>query len=44
LIARLYRSERPAGATITIYDPVRDPENVYATPIVTTLGQGFTWS
>jgi arginase len=44
LIARLYRSERLGGATITIYDPVRDPENVYATPIVTILSQGFSWS
>jgi arginase len=44
LLARLYRSERVAGATATIYDPARDPENRYAAPIVTTLGEAFTWS
>jgi arginase len=44
LLARLYRSERVAGATITIYDPARDLENHYATPIVTTLGAAFSWS
>jgi len=26
------------------YDPARDPTSRYATPIVTTLGQAFTWS
>jgi arginase len=44
LIAWLYRSERVAGATITIYDPTRDPDNLYPTPIVNTLGEAFTWS
>lgn len=44
LLAQLYRSERITGATITIYDPARDPQNRYATPIVTTLGEAFTWS
>jgi arginase len=44
LLAQLYRSERVAGATITIYDPARDPDNRYATPIVNTLGAAFTWS
>jgi arginase len=44
LIARLYRSGLLAGATITIYDPARDLENRYAVPIVTTLGEAFTWS
>jgi arginase len=43
LLARLYRSERVAGATITIYDPARDPENHFAAPIATTLGEAFTW-
>jgi arginase len=43
LLSRLYRSERVAGATITIYDPARDPENLYAAPIVATLGEAFTW-
>lgn len=42
LLSRLYRSERVAGATITIYDPARDPDNCYATPIVATLGAAFT--
>jgi len=44
LISRLYRSRRVAGATITIYDPARDPDNRYAAPIVATLGAAFTWS
>jgi arginase len=44
LLSRLYRSERLSGATITIYDPARDPDNRYAAPIVATLGAAFTWS
>lgn len=44
LLARLYRTGRIAGATITIYDPARDPDNRYAAPIVTTLGEAFRWS
>ena len=44
LLLRLYRTERVTGATITIYDPVRDPANRYAEPIVTTLAEAFTWS
>ena len=44
LLARLYRSERVVGATITIYDPARDPDLCYAAPIVSTLGAAFTWS
>ena len=44
LLTLLYRSERIAGATTTIYDPARDPDNRYAAPIVTTLGDAFTWS
>ena len=44
LLARLYRSGRVAGATITIYDPARDPDNRYAAPIVMTLGESFSWS
>ena len=44
LLARLYRSERVVGATITIYDPARDPDLRYAAPIVSTLGAAFTWS
>lgn len=42
LLARLYRTERITGATITIYDPARDPAKRYAPAIVTTLGAGFT--
>jgi arginase len=41
LLGRLYRSELVAGATITIYDPARDPDNRYAVPIVSTLGAIF---
>jgi arginase len=44
LLMRLYWTERVTGATITIYDPMRDPANRYAAPIVTTLGEAFTWS
>lgn len=44
LLSRLYRSERVAGATLTIYDPARDPGNRYATPIVATVGAAFTRS
>jgi arginase len=44
LLSRLYRSRRVAGATITIYDPTRDPGNRYAAPIVATLGTAFTGS
>jgi arginase len=42
LLSRLYRSELLAGATIAIYDPVRDPDNRYAAPIVATLGAAFS--
>ena len=42
LLARLYRCGRVAGATIAIYDPERDPNSRYATPIVTTLGAAFS--
>ncbi len=41
LLARLYCSELVAGATITIYDPARDPHGRYAAPIVTTLRASF---
>jgi arginase len=44
LLSRLYRSERVAGATITIYDPARDPDGRYADPIVATLGAAFARS
>ena len=44
LLTRLYRSGRIAGATVTIYDPTRDPGKRYATPIVDTLGAAFHWS
>jgi arginase len=44
LLTRLYRSERVTGATITIYDPARDPQRRYAAPIVTTLGESFSGS
>lgn len=44
LLAGLYRSGRITGVTITIYDPARDQANCYARPIVTTLGEAFTWS
>ncbi len=42
LLTRLYRSARLAGATVTIYDPARDPTGRYAAPIVATLGESFT--
>jgi len=42
LLTRLYRCGRVTGATITIYDPARDPENRHAAPIVATLGEAFT--
>ncbi len=42
LLGQLYRSELIVGATITIYDPARDPDSRYAVPIVTTLGAAFT--
>jgi arginase len=41
LIARLRRSGRITGATVTIYDPARDPQIRYATPIVRMLDEAF---
>jgi hypothetical protein len=42
LLSQLYRSGLLAGATITIYDPARDPNSRYAALITATLGAAFT--
>lgn len=44
LVAKLYQSGLVTGATVTIYDPARDPHDRYATPIVRMLGDAFTRS
>lgn len=41
LLGRLADSERIAGADVAIYDPERDPHNLYSAPIVATLGKAF---
>jgi arginase len=41
LVRTLVASGRTVGADVTIYDPERDPQRVYARPIVNALGEAF---